>query len=145
MTQLTSLSRGSYATSASPTVFLQNKLMKRILIIEDDEKIAYALSVRLSAHGYPTWIARDGVLGLSMAVSNRPDLVVMDITLPTGDGFTLAERIKCNVPTPPPIIFLTAGKSPELRDRAMQLGAAAFFEKPYEAEALLSAVRQALG
>src|SRR5216684_2546790 len=118
--------------------------MKKILIIEDDEKIAFALSVRLGAHGYPSWIARDGILGLSMAVGNRPDLVLMDIALPTGDGFTLAERIKTHVPTPTPIIFLTAGKSPELRERAQQLGAAAFFEKPYEAEALLAAVKQAL-
>jgi len=119
-------------------------LMKKILIIEDDEKIAFALSVRLGAHGYPTWIARDGVLGLSMAVGNQPDLVLMDIALPTGDGFTLAERIKSHLPNPMPIIFLTAGKSPELRARADQLGAAAFFEKPYEAEALLAAVKQAL-
>ena len=121
-----------------------NQTMKKILIIEDDEKIAYALSVRFQAHGYPTWIARDGLLGLSMAVRNRPDLVVMDVSLPAGDGFTLAERIQSNLHAPPPIIFLTAGKSAELRQRAEQLNAAAFFEKPYEAEALLSAVKQAL-
>ncbi len=129
------------APAVNPT---RNDFMKKILIIEDDEKIAFALSVRLGAHGYPTWIARDGILGLSMAVGNRPDLVLMDIALPTGDGFTLAERIKSNVPAPLPIIFLTAGKAPELRERAEQLGAAAFFEKPYEAEALLAAVKQAL-
>src|SRR5215468_1795747 len=105
--------------------------MKRILIIEDDEKIAFALSVRLQAHGYPTWIARDGALGLGMAVRNRPDLVLMDISLPIGNGFAIAERIRSYIP-PTPIIFLTASKSPEFRERAQKLGAAAFFEKPYE-------------
>jgi len=135
------MSESPLCTSANSS---RNEFMKKILIIEDDEKIAFALSVRLGAHGYPTWIARDGILGLSMAVGNQPDLVLMDIALPTGDGFTLAERIKSHVPTPTPIIFLTASKSPELRERAQQLGAAAFFEKPYEAEALLAAVKQAL-
>jgi len=135
------MSESPLCTSANSS---GNEFMKKILIIEDDEKIAFALSVRLGAHGYPTWIARDGILGLSMAVGNQPDLVLMDIALPTGDGFTLAERIKSHVPTPTPIIFLTASKSPELRERAQQLGAAAFFEKPYEAEALLAAVKQAL-
>jgi CheY-like chemotaxis protein len=135
------MSESPLCTSANPS---RNEFMKKILIIEDDEKIAFALSVRLGAHGYPTWIARDGILGLSMAVGNQPDLVLMDIALPTGDGFTLAEQIKSHVPTPTPIIFLTASKSPELRERAQQLGAAAFFEKPYEAEALLAAVKQAL-
>jgi|SRR5882724_9591800 len=135
------MSESPICTSANTS---GNEFMKKILIIEDDEKIAFALSVRLGAHGYPTWIARDGILGLSMAVGNQPDLVLMDIALPTGDGFTLAERIKSHVPTPTPIIFLTASKSPELRERAQQLGAAAFFEKPYEAEALLAAVKQAL-
>ena len=118
--------------------------MKKILIIEDDEKIAYALSVRLQSQGYPIWIARDGILGLGMAVRNRPDLVLIDICLPGGDGFTVAERIQANIPTPTPFIFLTAKNSVQFRDRAQQLGAAAFFEKPYEAEALLSAVKQAL-
>ncbi len=135
------MSESPICTSANTS---GNEFMKKILIIEDDEKIAFALSVRLGAHGYPTWIARDGVLGLSMAMGNQPDLVLMDIALPTGDGFTLAERIKSHVPTPTPIIFLTASKSPELRERAQQLGAAAFFEKPYEAEALLAAVKHAL-
>ena len=135
------MSESPLCTSANSS---RNEFMKKILIIEDDEKIAFALSVRLGAHGYPTWIARDGILGLSMAMGNQPDLVLMDIALPTGDGFTLAERIKSHVPTPTPIIFLTASKSPELRERAQQLGAAAFFEKPYEAEALLAAVKQAL-
>jgi DNA-binding response OmpR family regulator len=136
---------GPTGNAASASVREPDPRAKRILIIEDDEKIAFALSVRLGAHGYSTWIARDGALGLGMAVSNRPDLVLMDIGLPTGDGFSLAERIKSHISAAAPrFIFLTASKSPELRERAERLGAAAFFEKPYEAEALLAAVKQAL-
>ena len=136
---------GELDSAPSSSVREEGKLAKRILIIEDDHKIAFALSVRLGANGYPTWIARDGALGLGMAVSNRPDLVLMDIGLPAGDGFSLAERIKSHIPADAPrFIFLTASKSPELRERAEKLGAAAFFEKPYEAEALLAAVKAAL-
>jgi DNA-binding response OmpR family regulator len=118
--------------------------MKKVLIIENDEKFAFALSVRLQANGYPTWIARDPALGLSLAVSNRPDLVVVDTTLPGADGFSLAERIQKNIPDPTPIIFLRSAGAPEDKERAQRVGAAALFEKSYETEPLLSAVKQAL-
>jgi CheY-like chemotaxis protein len=65
--------------------------------------------------------------------------------MPAGDGFGVAERVKSLIPRPTPIIFLTASKQPGFRARAQELGAAGYFEKPYEAEALLAAVHQQIG
>jgi len=118
---------------------------KRVLIIEDDERVALALAIRMEAAGFDTTVANDAVCGVRHAVNNRPDVVVLDISLPAGDGFAVAERIQAHVPDPIRIIFLTASKRPDFRQRAEQLGAVGFFEKPYEAQALLTAVQQAAG
>ena len=117
---------------------------KRILIVEDDQKIAMGLALRMKAAGFEPTVAADGLSGVRCAMSHRPDLVLLDISLPVGDGFTVAERIQRNIPTPTPIIFLTASKIPEFRLRAQALGGVGFFEKPYEAEDLVAAVNNAL-
>jgi DNA-binding response OmpR family regulator len=140
-------SAGSHSKS---TEFLQKQSAwpktrtERILIVEDDESIAMALALRLKAAGYETMLAFDAVLGLTTAVRTPPDLVLLDISMPAGNGLSLAQKIKTLLPEPPPVIFLTAGKQPSLRQKAMELGAAGFFEKPYEAEELLAAIEQGL-
>ncbi len=118
---------------------------KRVLIVEDDERIAKALSVRLAAAGYETSMAHDGLSGFRAAVIQKPDVVLLDISLPAGDGFTVAERIQRNIPAPIPMIFLTASKRPAFREKAEGLGAVGFFEKPFAADALLRAVNKACG
>lgn len=118
---------------------------KKILIIEDDRKIAMALALRLKSAGYEASMAYDALTGVNDAVKCRPDLMLLDISMPAGDGFAVAERVKSLIPTRTPIIFLTASKQPGFRERAQELGAAGYFEKPYEADALLAAVHQQIG
>jgi DNA-binding response OmpR family regulator len=117
---------------------------KQILIIEDDERIAMALALRLKAAGYEATTTYDALTGLNAAVQNPPALVLLDISMPAGDGFSVAEQIQTLVPTSIPIIFLTASKKADFREKAKKLGAAGYFEKPYEAEELVGAIRQAL-
>jgi DNA-binding response OmpR family regulator len=117
---------------------------KQVLIIEDDQKIAMALALRLKAAGYDTTTAYDALTGLKAAINNPPALVLLDISMPAGDGFSVAERIQTLIPTPTPIIFLTASKKADFREKAKKLGAAGYFEKPYEAEELFGAIREAL-
>ncbi|MEY2530640.1 MAG: hypothetical protein QOI96_725 [Verrucomicrobiota bacterium] len=117
--------------------------MKKILIVEDDQNIAKALAIRLKSFGYEVTVARDALLGVSTAVKTHPDLVLLDISLPAGTGFTVADRIQELLPAATPFIFLTASKQPGLREKAKELGAAAFFEKPYDAEELLAAIEVA--
>ncbi len=118
--------------------------LKRILIIEDDAKIAMALALRLKTAGYETTLAHDALAGVNLALRMKPDLVLLDVSLPAGDGFQVAERMRALQAAPAPIIFLTASQRPGLRQRAQELGAG-FFEKPYEHEALLAAVEQRIG
>jgi two-component system alkaline phosphatase synthesis response regulator PhoP len=122
----------------------RTKNMKKILIVEDDQNIAKALSIRLKNAGYEVNVAPDALTGVENAVKKAPDLVLLDIWLPAGNGFTVAERIQSLIPTATPLIFLTASKKPGLREKAKELGAAAFFQKPYEWEDLLGAIQLAL-
>jgi DNA-binding response OmpR family regulator len=117
---------------------------KQVLIIEDDRNLAMALALRLKDAGYGTTTTYDALAGLHAAVRNPPALVLLDISIPSGNGFFVAERIQTLIPTPIPIIFLTASKKPDFRERAKELGAAGYFEKPYEAEELFGAIREAL-
>jgi DNA-binding response OmpR family regulator len=114
--------------------------MKTILIVDDDERITTALAIRLRHAGYGVHTADDGFNGLRAAMKERPDLILMDVMMPQGMGFSVAERLKCIGLAQVPVIFLTASKRSGLRKTAEQLGAAGFFEKPYNADELLAAV-----
>src|SRR6266516_3005678 len=118
--------------------------MKKILIIEDDPNSALALVIRLKAHGFATAIASDAISGLSMAIRQHPDLVLLDVAIPGGDGFALAEKLRTVPETKDlPVVFLTASKDPELRQKVMDLGAAGLLEKPYQTEDLLLMINYA--
>ncbi len=119
--------------------------MKIILVVEDDTKIAGALRIRLEAAGYTVVTAADGFSGLKMAMMHKPSLILLDIMMPVGMGFSVAERLKDLGLGDVPIIFITASKRAGLRTTARQLGAAGFFEKPYDAEELIAAVDLILG
>lgn len=119
--------------------------MKKILIVEDDRNIARSLEVRLKSEGYEVAIACDATTGVNSALMFRPDLVLLDISLPAGSGFNIAERLQRLLATMTPFIFLTASKQPGLREKAKELGASGFFEKPYEGEELLTAIQHAFG
>lgn len=118
---------------------------KTILIIEDDEHISKALEVRLQARGYKVLTAFDAIQGMQKATGMSPDVILLDITMPGGNGLSLAERLKASTNTQTiPIIFLTASQQSDLRQKAMALGAAAYFEKPYDFDYLLAALRAAI-
>ena len=119
--------------------------MKKILIVEDDARIAAALRIRLEAGGYEVVTAADGFSGLKLAVTHKPQLILLDIMMPVGMGFSVAERLKDLGCGDTPIIFMTASKRSGLRKTAQRLGAAGFFEKPYDADELLAAVHLILG
>src|SRR6185503_8147156 len=132
-------SRASRSTSSSQS-------MKNILIVEDDPKIVAALEIRFRAAGYATLAAGDAAVGLSKAVQHRPNLIVLDISLPAGDGLQLAGKLRSLPETRNiPFIFVTANRDPDLRARAMDVGAAGLFEKPYNADELLAVAGHALG
>ena len=119
--------------------------MKKILIVEDDTSIIAILSVRLKAAGFEVFTALDGLSGLRLATQHLPDLILMDIWMPVGIGFSVAERLKSLELGHIPIVYMTASKSKVLKKRAKQMGAAAFIEKPYTFEQMYALVTQILG
>lgn len=122
-----------------------NAETKTILIVEDDKDVALALATRLRAKNYNVLQAYDAVWATKLMSENALDLVLLDIGLPGGDGFLVAQRMHMqdNI-TDTPFIFITASKLPELRDKAEAFGAAGFFEKPYKPNVLMSSIEAAL-
>jgi CheY-like chemotaxis protein len=118
--------------------------MKKILIVEDDSRIAAALEIRLQAAGYDVLQAANGFDGLKLVFDQMPHLLIMDIWMPVGIGFSVAQRLQQLGLNSIPIIFITASKIDGLKAEAEKLGAVAFFEKPYDPKALLVAVADAL-
>ena len=115
--------------------------MKKILLIEDDKKIGLALQIRLKSVGYKVAVAQKAKSALSTALNYYPDVVLMDINLHDGDGFSIATRMQANATMrSTPVIFITGSKQAGLKERAKNLGAIAFLEKPFDAAQLIEAI-----
>ncbi len=119
---------------------------KKILIIDDDEHLLVGLSAKLKANGYSVVSAMDGVAAVAMTRTESPDLIVLDLGLPAGDGFVFLERLRSLAPhIATPVIVLSARDPSGNKQRAMQAGAAAFLQKPPDNRELLSEIGRALG
>jgi len=117
----------------------------KILIVDDDRDIRLAFNARLRGNGYDTAFAEDGVSAIAVARREHPDAILLDIGLPAGDGFVVLDRLK-DFPELAciPVIVLTARDPQKNEKRVLDLGAFAFFQKPVDAEELLSVLRRAL-
>ena len=118
--------------------------MKKILIAEDDQNIGAALEIRLKATGYAVQVLQSGFGSYLQAMTDPPDLILMDIFMPAGNGLDVAQELQRTGLAAVPIIFMTASKERDLRERAEALNAAGFFEKPFDTKQLLAAVSQTL-
>jgi len=117
----------------------------KILIVDDDAQIRLGLNARLRASGYETSFAEDGVGVMSAALREKPDLILLDIGLPGGDGFLVMKRLKANSNLAHiPVIVLTAREPETNEKRALEAGAVAFFQKPVENDELLFAIGSAI-
>jgi CheY-like chemotaxis protein len=119
--------------------------MKRVLLIDDNNTILLTIGMRLKSMGYSVFTAKDAVSAISAVRKNAPDVVVLDISLPAGDGFVVAGRLqRLEGSTMTPIIFITANEDASLRDRAFKAGAVGFLKKPFDATALADAIESAV-
>ncbi len=116
--------------------------MKKILIIEDDPEIIKLLEIHLADVIYSVDKATDGALGLSMALKNNYDLILLDLTLPTIDGTEICKKLRASKNTP--IIMLTA-KSEEIdRVLGLEIGADDYITKPFSIRELLARIKAVL-
>ena len=119
---------------------------KKLLIVDDDLELRRGLDIRFRANQYDTAHASDGMSAISMARKEEPDLIILDLGLPAGDGFTVMERLQAFADLACiPVIVVSAWDPRTNRQRALQAGAAAFFQKPVDNEELLAAIEKALG
>ena len=112
---------------------------KKVLIIEDEKRISDIVKFNLSKEGFETLTAYDGAEGLEMALSNDPDLVLLDVMLPTMDGFEICRKVreKSNVP----IIILTAKEEEVDKVLGLELGADDYITKPFGVRELIARVK----
>jgi DNA-binding response OmpR family regulator len=117
----------------------------KILIVDDDPELRRGLNLRLRANHYETAYATDGVSAMAVAQKERPNLIILDLGLPAGDGFVVLKRLQQSANLSSiPVIVLSAQDSQSSRQRSLEAGAIAFFQKPADNHKLLSAIRTTL-
>ena len=117
----------------------------KILYLEDNEDNVYMLARRLRRHGFEIAVAPDGERGMAAARAERPDLILMDLSLPVLDGWEATRRLKAAPETRAiPVIALSAHAMERDRERALAAGCDDYDTKPVDRERLLAKIRALL-
>ncbi len=115
-----------------------------IAIVDDEVSICRALLRLLRVSNYRAEAFSSPLLFLESLAERVPDCVVLDLQMPAMTGVELQQRLLL-LPTPPPVIIVTAHDEPKMRDRCLALGAVRYLRKPIEGELLVDSVHQAVG
>jgi len=119
---------------------------KQILIVEDDETISSVLRMRLKSSGYDLFQARNGEEALALLENELPDLILLDLMMPTMGGWETCRRIRQNERTKKiPIFIVSALRSENDKQQAKLYGANEIFVKPVDLDSLLKKIRSYLG
>lgn len=112
---------------------------KKILVVEDEKAIADILVFNLGREGYDTMAAYDGAEGLHKALTESPDLILLDVMLPEMDGFEVCRRVRAQSDIP--IIMLTAREEEADKVMGLELGADDYITKPFSMRELMARVK----
>jgi DNA-binding response OmpR family regulator len=124
---------------------MKNKLIETILVVDDEEDILLLCRVNLEFEGYRVITASSGVEALARAKEARPGLVLLDVMMPTMDGWHVLESLKADSATAnTPVVMLTARVQGEDQMRGWSGGAADYIMKPFSPMALLETIRSVL-
>lgn len=119
---------------------------KTILVADDDRDLVLALSIRLRAAGYQVIGAYDGEEAYKQAQENKPNLIILDVRMPAGGGFSSIDRLKHSITTRNiPVVFLTAFDDEGMREEAKSYGCAGYFRKPFNDEEFMESIKILLG
>jgi DNA-binding response OmpR family regulator len=117
----------------------------KILIVDDDPDLRRGLNLRLRANHFETAYAADGFSAIATAQKERPDLIILDIGLPAGDGFVVLDRLQASATLSSiPVIVLTARDPQYNQERMLRAGATAFLQKPADNNQLMDVIRTTL-
>ena len=125
--------------------------MTKILLVEDHEELWDFLSRRLKRRGFDVVLAHDGQQGVDVAHAEKPDVILLDMNLPDGNGLTLAQELSAGASAGSPsarrrpvVIAVTASVLPQDRAAAMAAGCDGFLDKPYAAADLVAVIAEHL-
>jgi DNA-binding response OmpR family regulator len=117
--------------------------MKKILVVDDDPTSNTLVSFLLKTNGYESIVALDGDIGLNKVISEKPDLIVLDVSMPKMDGFTFLSELKLRVADEvPPVVMLTSKDN--MQDVFKMEGVADYFVKPLDSEKFLIRIQEIL-
>ncbi len=113
----------------------------KILVVDDEPDIVKTVGMQLMASGYEIISALDGMQATNLAIKEQPDVILLDISMPAGDGHTVAKRLAnysktCSIP----IIFLTARRNPKDFREAFDEGVVRYITKPFNPDDLIIAI-----
>jgi len=118
---------------------------KSILLVEDDQDFSRLVAMALRANNYKVVLAQDAVTAVTKAQKEEPDLILLDIGIPGGDGFLVMNRLQL---TPSlskvPVVVISARDPAVNKDRALMTGARAYFQKPADNDELLTKISEIL-
>lgn len=124
---------------------------KKILVVDDDAVVIRGLSIKLEANGFEVITALDGAAAVTAVRTQRPDLILLDITFPADmvgvcwDGFLIMQWLtRLEEATDVPIFIISGGDRKQYEARALTAGATAFFQKPIDHDELIRLIRQTL-
>jgi len=125
---------------------------KKILVVDDNEVVIKTISLKLQGAGYQVLTAMDGAAAVSAARRESPDLILLDLSYPPDvagvpwDGFRIMEWFhRLDTARKIPIVVISGSDDPNDRQRVIQMGAVAYFQKPLEHDQLLKVIRATLG
>ncbi len=119
--------------------------MKKILVVEDNETNLYLIRFILEKSGYEVIEAREGTVGVELAIKEKPDLIIMDIQLPDIDGLEATKKIRASEADGDiPIIALTSFAMAGDRERALAAGCTGYIEKPINPDTFIAEIEKFL-
>jgi DNA-binding response OmpR family regulator len=118
---------------------------RKLLVVEDEPVQLKILTAGLSAEGFDVVVARDGVHAVAMVRKEQPNLVLLDIGLPGGDGYVVIQRLKALAPhSVMPIIAVSARAAETDREKMLSMGADDYFQKPVSIPGLVGRINELL-
>ena len=119
---------------------------KKILVVEDDRDLRLGYQILLQANHYDTFFAADALTAVNEARKRQPDLIILDLSLPAGDGFIVLDRFRANTNLSMiPVVVVSARDIRANKERALSAGARAFVQKPWNDDELMALIGKLVG
>ena len=117
--------------------------MSRILVIDDERKVAHVMRLLLEGRGHEVLVADDGARGLATAQRQSPDAIILDLMMPTMDGFAALEALGADDRTAQiPVMIVSALQNESVEQRCYSMGAKQYIRKPFDAGILIGAIEE---